>query len=110
MGEWLDNVAAKVSVLGENVAWAGVGFIAGLLATWVIVMDGTKLERAAYNIYMAGKWTCINGDVDEAALWTALRDSVSALRRGTQRQRGCMTETTRSTRNSTAKQNIQATG
>jgi len=36
VGEWLDNVAAKVSVLGENVAWAGLGFIAGLLTTWVL--------------------------------------------------------------------------
>jgi 20S proteasome alpha/beta subunit len=36
MGDWLDNVADKVSRLGDHVAWAGAGFIAGLLATWLV--------------------------------------------------------------------------
>lgn len=43
---------------------------------WAIARDQYEsLRRAALDIYSAGYWTC-DREVDEAALWTALRDAL----------------------------------
>ena len=57
---------------------------------FALARRGAAVQEAATALYMAGRWSC-DQPVDEAALWTALRDALG-LPVGTETARAALGE------------------